>query len=328
MKKILLFFFILFVSELASICQKVESITARDVAVAIYRKHNLVNDVQVSSVIPIGLKNDTLLYVVTFSEKGFVIVSGYRSAPPVLGQCFTDVYDTKRMPPGLLYLFEKYKYGISKLVENKIIPTKETEKKWDNILSPDFTSNKGYTVGTFLVKPEWGKYDMYESEEHPIFCTGIAMAQILHYYSCRVTGPTTYMWIRMNLYSEDEDNAWLIHDCCVACERPCCPGSSTPGRARDAFVDDFGISSSADVKWRISHLFGWKGMLEDEIDLERPILYSAGSLQPIEGHSWVIDGYNSQEQFHCNWGWDGNYNDFYSLGDFDPPGELGPYNEV
>jgi len=326
MKKILFLFFILFASELASVCQKIELITARDVAVATYLKHNLVQDVQISSVIPIGLNNDTLLYIVTFNEKGFVIVSGYRSAPPVLGQCFTDVYDTKKMPPGLLYLLEKYKYGISKLIENKIIPTKETEKKWDNILSSDFTSNKGYTVGEYILATTWDQYDMYESEANPIFCTGVAMAQILFNYSCRVTGPSPYFWYRMHLDSEDADNAFLILDCCIACRRPNHPGSSTPGRARDAFVDDFGISSYAEVKWRISHLFGWQGMLEDEIDLERPILYSAGNIS-FDGHSWVIDGYNSQDQFHCNWGWGGAYNDFYSLGDFDPGGQ-GPFNDI
>jgi hypothetical protein len=329
MKKFLYFLLILLFSESTSICQKVESFTARDVAVAIYQKQNLVKDVQVKSLIPIGLNNDTLLYVVTFAEKGFVIVSGYRSAPPVLGQCFTDVYDTNRMPPGLLYLIEKYKYGISKLKESKVIPSKEIEKKWKNILSSGFSSSKSYTVGNHLVQTEWnqtGGYAYYATEEHPNGCTGVAMAQILHYWGCRVDGQLhDYMWADMDLYSPDLDNALLIHDCSLACQTTE-GGSSTPGKARDGFVDYFGISNSADVKWRIWHLSNWDEMLVDEIDLERPILYSAGNFS-FEGHSWVIDGYDEYGNFHCNWGWSGNYNGFYSLGGFDPGGQ-GPFNEI
>jgi hypothetical protein len=33
----------------------------------------------------------------------------------------------------------------------------------------------------------------------------------------------------------------------------------------------------------------------------------------------VIDGYNSNNQFHCNWGlYDGLYDDYFSLGGFNP----------
>ena len=60
-------------------------------------------------------------------------------------------------------------------------------------------------------------------------------------------------------------------------------------------MNNWGISSSADVKWRIWHLSNWQDMLEDEIDLERPILYSGGNIN-IEGHSWVIDGYDEDEK--------------------------------
>ncbi len=45
------------------------------------------------------------------------------------------------------------------------------------------------------------------------------------------------------------------------------------------------------------------------------------------GHSWVVDGYYSNANFHCNWGWYGTYNGEYSLGSFDPPGDPGPYNQ-
>ncbi len=72
-------------------------------------------------------------------------------------------------------------------------------------------------------------------------------------------------------------------------------------------------------------------MLKDELDLQRPILYSAGGAEIGDdwfyGHSWVLDGYNEDDEFYCNWGWYGESNGWYSLG-FDPPGDKGPYNQI
>lgn len=68
----------------------------------------------------------------------------------------------------------------------------------------------------------------------------------------------------------------------------------------------------------------WKNDLKNELDLERPILYSAGGAEIgddwVYGHSWVIEGYNSNDEFYCNWGWSNknNCNGWYSLGGFKP----------
>ena len=37
------------------------------------------------------------------------------------------------------------------------------------------------------------------------------------------------------------------------------------------------------------------------------------------GHAWVVDGYDTNNAFHCNWGWGGTYNDtWYYLTDLTP----------
>lgn len=148
MKKILLFLLLLALINSIVICQKLELSTAEKVAISIFQKYNMGKDSRVSSIKPIGLKDDTLFYVVSFIDKGFILVSGNRAAPPILGRCSNDIYDIKKMPPGLLYLIEKYKYGISQLNDKKIIASKEVEGKWDEILSSDFNASKSYSVGT------------------------------------------------------------------------------------------------------------------------------------------------------------------------------------
>jgi hypothetical protein len=174
------------------------------------------------------------------------------------------------------------------------------------------------------------------------------MAQILRYWACRIKptgsisygpgigweggntnfGNTTYNWEDMSDNSSDDDNRLLIYHAGLSCKtkyKTSGGSTSVPGRARDGFVNHWGISSSADVKWRIWHLNTWEDDLKDELDLERPILYSAGGVDceigdkdgVFIGHSWVIDGYTNNDEFLCNWGWGGDHNGPFALGTFD-----------
>jgi len=331
MKKALLLVVVFFFSAAILMCQKIDSSIAKKIASNVFHKRYPGGIESIKNLIPIGNINDTLFYVIPVSDSGFVIVSAEKSAPPVLGICSSGVYDPNKMPPGLLYLFEKYKYSISELRKNKTVPTKKIENQWKDILSPDFNNSKSYTIGTILCNTEWGQsggYNAYCPPNCPAGCTAVAMAQILRYWACRIDGQLNdYMWINMDNAAPDNDNALLIHDCGIACDTDYDPdgSSSTPDKAHFGFVNYFGISNSADVKARIMHLSQWQDMLEDELDLERPLLYSGAALLG-GGHSWVIDGYDYYGNFHCNWGWYGNYNDYYSLGSFDPGGN-GPFDQ-
>ena len=93
----------------------------------------------------------------------------------------------------------------------------------------------------------------------------------------------------------------------------------------------WGMDNDADVKWRMWHLNNWKDMLVDELHDGRPILYSAGGAEIgddwVYGHSWVIDGVTvDHNYFWCNWGWYGDYNGWYELGNFKPDDDN--YNQM
>jgi hypothetical protein len=60
----------------------------------------------------------------------------------------------------------------------------------------------------------------------------------------------------------------------------------------------------------------WIEMLITEIDNGRPMLYSAYSYTKDGtrgGHAFVCDGYDDNQFFHFNWGWQGFDNGFYSV---------------
>ncbi len=62
-------------------------------------------------------------------------------------------------------------------------------------------------------------------------------------------------------------------------------------------------------------------MLKADIDAGHPIYYDGAdyTVNPNVAHAWVIDGYDSTDKFHCNWGWNGSYQtEFYSLTDLTP----------
>ena len=85
----------------------------------------------------------------------------------------------------------------------------------------------------------------------------------------------------------------------------------------DAFIQYFRYASSAS---RIDRDYysdpQWLEILMSEIDNGHPMLYSAYSYSKDGtrgGHAFVCDGYDENQFFHFNWGWQGFDNGFYSI---------------
>lgn len=54
----------------------------------------------------------------------------------------------------------------------------------------------------------------------------------------------------------------------------------------------------------------WREILKNELRNGRPILYT-GYTQNIDGHAFVIDGFDENDHFHVNWGYGGHYDGHY-----------------
>lgn len=61
----------------------------------------------------------------------------------------------------------------------------------------------------------------------------------------------------------------------------------------------------------------WHKMLLFEIDNGRPLLYVGYG--DLGGHAFVFDGYDDNEMFHVNWGWDGASNGYFEVANLNPP---------
>ena len=60
----------------------------------------------------------------------------------------------------------------------------------------------------------------------------------------------------------------------------------------------------------------WTAMVKAELDNQRPIMY--GGAGDEGGHSFICDGYDSQNYFHFNWGWSGENDGYYTLSNLAP----------
>lgn len=348
MKKII--FIITLFSTVVVKSQKVSLYEAIKVAEIIAKNNSKSTDINKNNIIVFTEKKatnkgkDTLLYVCKLTNKGFIIIAADKNIPPVLGYCKNGIFNLDSLPPGLIYLLNKYQYETKQIQKTKF--SNNTNKKdWELYIKKGIRPIKNSKGAVSpILSTIWGQqngYNQFVPGKSPAGCTAVAMAQILRYWACRIEpkgelngvnfANTTYQWAKMENDKPNIYNALLIYHAGVSCKTSYSSkskggggSSSTPRKARDGFVNYWGMKSDADVKWRIWNLRKWKNMLKSELNKGRPLLYSGGGLNPksksvgASGHSWVIDGYNSDEQFYCNWGWYGQENGYYSLGGFNP----------
>lgn len=71
----------------------------------------------------------------------------------------------------------------------------------------------------------------------------------------------------------------------------------------------------------------WRELLKNELRQGRPVLYT-GYTQNIDGHAFVVDGFDENDRFHINWGYggayDGHYYDITELCAFANPDDTTP----
>ncbi|MBO7083264.1 MAG: thiol protease/hemagglutinin PrtT [Bacteroidales bacterium] len=181
-------------------------------------------------------------------------------------------------------------------------------------------------------------------------CVANAMAQIMRYwewpksgvgshsYYCYGYGSTSYGTLTANFGEADyryelmpdfldytspqyqvDAVALLEYHAGVSVEMEYGPNASGAysADAIDAFKTYFRYASSTTLADRDYYSdFQWIELMKNEIDNDRPMYYSAYSYTKDGnrgGHAFVCDGYDENDFFHFNWGWQGFDNGFYSV---------------
>lgn len=159
-------------------------------------------------------------------------------------------------------------------------------------------------------------------------CNATAMAQICKYYAYPITGfgnhcnslsPSecsdfslanyNYSLMPNNVSSANDQVAQLMYDLGVAVDMDWSGTNSLSFFSSTVLKEHFGYSPR--MFGTATFLFPTLADLIDgikhELDNGRPVFAKGG------GHFYLIDGYNSSNNFHMNFGWSGSHDGYYAI---------------
>jgi hypothetical protein len=291
-----------------------------------------------------GLRSasDPTLYIYNIgNNQGFVIVSGDDATKTILGYADEGSFQTEGMPENLAYWLNFYQQEIEAVRAASASATVTAE------VSAIATGTT--TVAPLLGGIKWNQtnpynllcpLDAYTNTHALAGCVAVAMGQIMKYYNWPVKGTgthsytdatygyqyvdmskTTYDWGNMlnsyvsgNTGKQDSAVATLIYQCGVAVDMAysLTGSSSSISKAAEVFVNHFGYDSDIQKYDRLYYSNDeWNALMKHELDNARPVNYYANS--DAGGHSFVCDGYDSNNLYHINWGWGGSSNGYFEL---------------
>lgn len=182
-------------------------------------------------------------------------------------------------------------------------------------------------------------------------CVAIAMGQIMHYWGYPTTGngshtytpldqttyqpsgypqqtanfgATTYQWNNMPnaLYGSSSTTqinavATLVWHCGVSVEMMYgVNGSGAFSVDVPAAMQNY-FSYASDMQYVYKQNYSdtqWLNLIKGSLNLNRPVYYSGSDTEGLGGHAFICDGYNNNDFLHFNWGWYGNWDDYYAVG--------------
>lgn len=276
------------------------------------------------------------------SGRGFVIISGEDRSRLVLGYSpEAELPDLHALPDNFVQWMKDVDRGI-----------RDLRKEPESISR--VVENTASDIGTdriLLQTAMWNQHEPYnlqcpmDGDNRSVTgCTATALAIVMRYYSWPLTGKGSteaytsrvtgihvparslehdYGWDNMPLvysssgYTMEQAEAVseLLADIGASIKANYSAGSTSAAVHREVLYNNFGYNPG--VYWDDRDNYtekGWRNRLINELNLRRPVFYSASSIE--EGHAFVIDGYTSTNYFHINWGWGGYCDGYFPIDGF------------
>ncbi len=281
-----------------------------------------------------AVAEDALLYVFqNDNDKGFIIVSGDDVFSPIIGISDKGAYDPANLPLNFAWYIGNIEREMEFALENGQAQTQDIKDEWAL-----YAAGAAYVVGDYLVKTQWNQRGPYWNQTPMINgvqtltgCIATTMAQIMNYhkYPASTTGTIPAYTSRGGLsvsalpqvafdwanIAQDYAVADLMNAAGRSVEMNYGTGES------GAYSKDVpsALMKYFDYDYRVQYIdrdkatLDWVGLLKDQINDGLPVYYSGNGGNGNGGHAFVLDGYNSSNNFHINWGWGGNSDGFYAI---------------
>jgi hypothetical protein len=350
MKKVLFLHIAILGFYLCSIARPVDQETAQNIAAKFMETSNL----QLAATY--RTERGASAFHVFNTADGFVIVSADDCETPIIGYSREGRFDPNNVPIQMEGYLQDFIARIQYGIENHIEADEATAKQWEMVKTTGkLNDSKSTKAVAPLLTDKWNQGCLYNSlcptmsgpcGHAEVGCVAVAMAQIMRYWGYPTTGwgthsysnagltlsadfgNTTYDWEHMpdsltenSSETEIEAVATLLYHCGISVEMNYSPNGSNSNSSKipDALIRYFYYSKHIHREKRSDFSNEeWLSLLKSSLDLQRPVQYSGFGVGI--GHAFVCDGYDENDLLHFNWGWGGNANGYFALGNLYPNG--------
>ena len=289
-------------------------------------------------------QEDPLLYFFN-AENGFVVISGDKSAPPILSFSDHQLYNDSDVVPPFEMWINHYADQIRIIKKQQIVQPKFV-CQWNDILSGAPVFRAGDEVEPLMLsKWDQGEYYNYycprdaagENGRVVTGCVATAMAQLIYDYRFPETGTGSYSYTdeHYGVQSADYGNSTynynamcdvptcinteiskLIYHCGVGVDMHYSPDGSgmTNHSAARVLRTFFKFSPETEYLYRDSTDLNWDSVIVSHLNRRMPLYYAGWSVPDINGHGFICDGYKMMDScyfFHFNFGWSGYMDSYY-----------------
>ena len=277
---------------------------------------------------------------------GFVIVSGDDAVQQILAYSVNSNFRTDNMPPNLHWWLDTMNAQVQKVRENGavatdagILPGNEVylceTAKWDQWgpfnyqcpvmmykgkLENTLTGCGPTAIAIALRYREYppcgtGTTPEYVTNKNNLTVPARDLSEEYHWEDMPLTSPYNSQWTD----SQNDAVARLIADIGAAAQVQYDMEGTTifSTAVPSAMMEFFGYDRSVYLQERKYYKDkDWFPLIRNEIRTNGPVIYSGNA--PDVGHMFVLDGYDSNDYFHVNWGWSGSSDGYYSLSAMNP----------
>lgn len=356
MKKVFFTFIVLFLMNVNLLSKSVDVQTAKSLGILFLKNNTNLKNIDLELTYASSTqKGETAFYVFTNKGKGFVIVSADDRMRPILGYSGDNVFNSNNINPNLNAFLCNYLSTYEYVVDNDMERSEDAKKDWDCLkTSGKLSFNKTNSFVKPLVTTTWNQSDLYNSmcpEDPAGFgghvksgCVANAMAQIMNYWEWPQVGEgsysfqsdygvldvdfgnTNYCYELMpqfldytSFQSEIDAVALLQYHAGVSVDMMYGPNASGAYSYYVPLAMLYCFRYNCDLYTTyLDNLDGgiveWENLLRESLDRGEPLYYAAFGSDGA--HAFVCSGYDDNNLFHFNWGWQGFDNGYYAIDNF------------
>ncbi len=290
--------------------------------------------------------------------KGFVIVSADDRVQSILAYSNDNNFVTDNMPMNLIDWLMGYEIQIQAAINEDIETPEYIIEEWNNLSHGIINNIKTTESVGPLISTKWGQGNHNNPTYNALCptsylglwytytgCAATAMAQVMKYweypihgqgyhsYNCSYYGTqsanfanTYYDWNNMpnqltvnSTSSQINAVATIMYHCGVSIDMDYGYNASgaDPSLHAQALINYFKYATTTRFVRKSDYSpSAWIDLLKNELNNNRPVLYNGYG--DSGGHSFICDGYDNDDKFYFNWGWNGDNDGAYSLLDLTP----------